>query len=412
MTPHMSGRDPSFSSSTDALIRYFDDNPFWGVADDIAGNETEPAERDLRACFGDTREQRDAWLGLQSRLREQKSLEALHGLVAHLDGLREARKAVIAVTLGWRLFTEDPTRMTDKGTEGKIMGVQPLGVGPDGVLGTPDCGRIPGPDRPTCDLVRLTGSMAESRQLFQELIGAANRSSTTFYTVDAGGLRSEGRASIVDPTDVTIESRSRDRLPFTTTLDSIKTLAGATNGLAIAGTNDFANGLRRISDDFNAYYLLGYTSTNSRADGKDRTIKVTVKRPGVQVRARDGYLARRVDEASPVTSPSTSATNPGAAADAAALSAALGRLEPARAGVPLVVAASAGMVQGGCGARDPRRRRARSRDCRDPGVGGRRGGAGVRPRRVGRDHHDRQGRAGKRRAHGRDRAPRGRCHAG
>ena len=269
MTPHMSGRDLSFSSSTDALIRYLDDNPVWGVADEMAGAEADPTERDLRACFGDTKEQRDAWLGLRSRMREQKSIEALRGLVAHLDGQREARKAVIAVTLGWRLFTENPTRMTDEGTKnGRVIGRQPLGVGPDGRLGTPDRGPVPGLDRPVCDVIRMQGSMAESRLLFQDLIGEANRSSTSFYTVDAAGLRSETRPITTTGVEAAIESGSRERMPYSTNLDSIKTLAGATNGLAVADTNDFKTGLRRISDDFNSYYLLGYTSTNSKADGK------------------------------------------------------------------------------------------------------------------------------------------------
>jgi VWFA-related protein len=347
MTPHMSGRDLSFSSSPDALIRYFDDNPFWGVADELAGNEIEPNERDMRACFGDTQEQREAYLGLRSRLREQKSLEALLGLVSHLDGLREARKAVIAVTLGWRLFTENPTRMTDNASKGRPLGVQPLGVGPDGVLGMPDRGRAPGIDRPKCDLVRLQGSLADSRVMFQDLIGAANRSSTTFYTVDAGGLRSEARPFAPNATQSFAEMRNRERVPYSTTLDSLKTLAGATNGLAIADTNNFASGLQRIADDVKAYYLVGYTSTNSRPDGKYRKIKVTVKRPGVQVRARDGYLARRIDDGSPTTSTGAAAASPAASAEAAALSAALGRLEPARAGVPLVVSASAGTLAGG-----------------------------------------------------------------
>ena len=72
---------------------------------------------------------------MRSRLREQKSIESLRGLVANLDGLRESRKAVIAVTRGWRLFRENEQRMTDKGTKGRIVGVQPVGVGPDGVFG-------------------------------------------------------------------------------------------------------------------------------------------------------------------------------------------------------------------------------------------------------------------------------------
>ena len=140
MTPHMSGRDISFSTSTEPLIRFLDDNPAWGVADEIAGTESDPIERDLQTCFGDTKEQRQTWLGLRSRLREQKSIEAHARPGPHLDGHRESRKAVIAVTLGWRLFTANQTRATDEGTKGRIMGVQPLGVGPDGRLGTPDRG--------------------------------------------------------------------------------------------------------------------------------------------------------------------------------------------------------------------------------------------------------------------------------
>ena len=99
---------------------------------------------------------------------------------------------MIAVTLGWRLFTANQTRATDEGTVGRIMGVQPLGVGPDGRLGTPDSGYKPGVERPVCDVLRVQGAMADSRQMFQDLIGEANRTSTSFYTVDAAGLRAEG----------------------------------------------------------------------------------------------------------------------------------------------------------------------------------------------------------------------------
>ncbi len=102
------------------------------------------------------------------------------------------------------------------------------------------------------------------------------------------------------PAEVQLEARNRERMPFTTSADSIRTLGGATNGLAIVDSNDFKTGLQRIADDLNAYYLLGYTSSNGKADGKYRKIKVTVKRPGVHVRAREGYLARRVDESAGV----------------------------------------------------------------------------------------------------------------
>ena len=72
--------------------------------------------------------------------------------------------------------------------------------------------------------------------------------------------------------------------------DSLRTLAEATDGLAIVDTNDLAarhEARRRRSE---LVYLLGYYSTG-KLDGRFHAITVRVKRPGVQVRARRGYLA-------------------------------------------------------------------------------------------------------------------------
>ena len=148
--------------------------------------------------------------------------------------------------------------------------------------------------------------MADSRQMFQDLIGEANRTSTSFYTVDAAGLRTEGRP-ITDHAGRSAASRRATASACPSRRRSTRSArsASATNGLAIVDSNDFKTGLQRIADDLNAYYLLGYTSSNGKADGKYRKIKVTVKRPGVQVRAREGYLARRIDDP-PASSPSAS----------------------------------------------------------------------------------------------------------
>src|SRR3954470_1631967 len=79
MTPHMSGQDISFSSSTEPLLRYFEDNPVWGVADESPGTETDEVERNLQSCFVGDKEMDGVWLALRSRLREQKSLQAMSG---------------------------------------------------------------------------------------------------------------------------------------------------------------------------------------------------------------------------------------------------------------------------------------------------------------------------------------------
>jgi VWFA-related protein len=341
MNPPMSGRDLSFSNSVEPLIRYFDDNPVWGVADGAAGAATDDIERDLQACFvGDE----TTWLPIRSRLRELKTIESLRSLVAHLDGLRESRKAIITVTMGWRLFRDNQTRLPGAGHSNRIRGLDPIAVGPGGGLGTEDGNRIGGAPVGTCDAARLHAAMNDTQQAFLDLIGEANRSSTSFYTLDAAGLRTETRPHPLTERESFAEARNRERAPFSTRLDSIRTLGEATNGRAIIDSNDVGAGLRRAAADFNAYYLLGYTSSNDKADGGYRKIKVTVKRPGVQVRAREGYRARRPDDRPPATPTSAS---PGAAAVDAQLTAALGRLTPARPGVPLVVSAAAGTVAGG-----------------------------------------------------------------
>ena len=83
MTPHMSGRDISFSTSTEPLIRYLADNPAWGVADELMGQEEDRTERDLQACFGDTKEQRDAWLAASPE--HEKAYHAALAALIELD---------------------------------------------------------------------------------------------------------------------------------------------------------------------------------------------------------------------------------------------------------------------------------------------------------------------------------------
>jgi len=341
MTPQMSGQDISFATSTDPILAYFDANPVWGVADEQIGTETDPVEKDLSTCNG--------WSGaVRSRLREEKSIQALRGLVAYLDGIRESRKAVIAVTQGWSLFKENPVHMTEDGNTGRVRGLEPIKVTTGGVLGPDDRTRVGGTTRGTCDGMLLLASQSDSQDLLRKLIGEANRASTSFYTVDAMGLRTETRPHPMTPTDAAIEARNRERVPYSTRLDSIRTLGESTNGMAVVDSNNVEAGMRRAAADFNSYYLLGYVSTNSKPDGRYRKIKVTVKRPGVQVRSREGYLSRSPEDvAKPSGTTNAAGGNAGPSGEEAQITAALGRLEPARAGVPLVVSATAGAVAGG-----------------------------------------------------------------
>jgi hypothetical protein len=154
-------------------------------------------------------------------------------------------------------------------------------------------------------------------RFFGGVIDAANRANVSIYTMDAAGLRAESdQAALRDQVNRTgamgIEGGNYGSGAFIKELESnedvlrsdprygLGTLAQDTGGMLFAGSNNLAEGLRRIEDDLHNYYLLGYTPANSNFDGKFRRIEVKVKRPGVAIAARKGYFAVRDPGTSPV----------------------------------------------------------------------------------------------------------------
>jgi VWFA-related protein len=75
--------------------------------------------------------------------------------------------------------------------------------------------------------------------------------------------------------------------------DTLVALASDTGGKAFLDTNDFGGVYTKVIADTSAYYLIGYSSTNPARDGRFRRIRVTLKRPGLQVEHRNGYYANR-----------------------------------------------------------------------------------------------------------------------
>jgi len=74
----------------------------------------------------------------------------------------------------------------------------------------------------------------------------------------------------------------------------MESMSAETGGKAFVPdkTADLEAVFRQIADELQAQYLLGYYSTDERADGGFRKIKVQVpKRPDLRIRARQGYYA-------------------------------------------------------------------------------------------------------------------------
>ena len=239
---------------------------------------------------------------LIERLREDKVISAVENLVAYLGEIRNGRSSLLVVTDGWIWFPVDrplAEHMTE--TDAPTSASPPLFQPPGGNLTTRDPYRY---SRNECnqELIRLA-NLDNPRRL-RTLIDDARRRSVTIYPINPDGLTPDNRpasdrtrpnagARPGDP-EARHSRRVRDRI------EQLRELAEGTDGFAVVNTNDLARGLDRIAEDVSAYYLLGYNSTNTEANGQYRTIRVTVKQPGLDVRHRRGY---RGPSAAPVAGP-------------------------------------------------------------------------------------------------------------
>src|SRR6185436_946727 len=67
--------------------------------------------------------------------------------------------------------------------------------------------------------------------------------------------------------------------------------AESTGGRAFQNTNTPWERVPEVFRENSSYYVVGFRSSNAKADARFRSIKVKVSRPDVDVRARAGYFA-------------------------------------------------------------------------------------------------------------------------
>lgn len=257
------------TTAEDMLTRHWP----WGRRDSILRT---PLENEIDQCFPSDAQGQQGWVRdgsrmrpladvLRERAREEQTLNGLEDLIDHLGGLREGRTSVVLFTEGWRLFRQDNSLA---GYTGQMMR--------------------------GCEQHLLRYSSMDSQFRLRDIIQRANRRNVTFFTVNPDGLstfdtpineRVLATGNLQDSPLAQEMDNLRDRA------SSMQTLADQTDGFAVVNTNNIKAGLGRITRSLSAYYLLGYYSSNSAFDGKPRRITVTVKQPGVDVKARRGYIA-------------------------------------------------------------------------------------------------------------------------
>lgn len=319
MTPKMSADDIVFARKTEVIASGLRAKWPWGERGTL---QQDDREKMYEACYPATNAPiSPTAAAMIARRRERATLDSLTELVYFLRDLREERKAIVTVSEGWLLFRPDQS-LTNLSNNERVPGLDPISVGPDGRITTKNNRASTPYNKTDCDGDRMQLAFMDDAQYFRDLTDEANRGNATFYTVDPRGLPAFDTS--MGPGELPILA---DRASLTMRLDSLRTLADATDGIAVLNNNDLDTGMKRISADLSSYYLLGYYSTNGKLDGRFHNIKVRVKRPGVDVRARKGYRAATTAEVSAARAAAAPPESEGQSALNAAMSS-LARIRP------------------------------------------------------------------------------------
>jgi VWFA-related protein len=225
------------------------------------------------------------------KIRNDVSMGALRGLAVRLGSLREGRKSIIYVSEGFTI--QLPPQMR----RGDASAPQPV---------RPGAGAL---ENSSTEITSEWFNQSDVYSRMRDVFDAANRNNAAVYSLDPRGL-APFEYDIDDGGFGPPPGFSTDRRALQMTQDTLRTLSEETDGRAIVNRNTLLEGLNQITKDSSFYYLIGYNSSQAPSDGKFHEIKVRVKRPNVEVRARRGYWAATVADTIRATTPEPEIAKP------------------------------------------------------------------------------------------------------
>jgi VWFA-related protein len=128
---------------------------------------------------------------------------------------------------------------------------------------------------------RFGGIFSEVDPGWIEALSFATRNNVAVYPVDPRGL-----------TTTLTEAESFDTTELDIRVD-LGGLAAVTGGFSLIGSNNYEAAFERLVVENSFHYLIGFNSAIQQRDGRYVKLDVRVKRPGLQVRSIDGYVAPR-----------------------------------------------------------------------------------------------------------------------
>ena len=143
----------------------------------------------------------------------------------------------------------------------------------------------------------LSRNGIENQASLRAATNEAAKANMAIYSVDARGLQA------LPPVGDATQGSLRGTAAYTGTAvanqftanfssqELLSTLATDTGGKAFFDSNDFGPVFQQIQHDTEAYYILGFHSTDQRRDGAFRHLTIKLNRPDAKIEYRPGYYA-------------------------------------------------------------------------------------------------------------------------
>jgi VWFA-related protein len=143
----------------------------------------------------------------------------------------------------------------------------------------------------------MTRNGIENQASLRAATNEAAKANLAIYTVDARGL--QALSPVGDASKGSLRGNSAYSGAAATaqlsanfgSQETLSTLSTDTGGKAFFDSNDFAPAFQQVQHDTEAYYILGFHSTNQTRDGSFRHVTIKVDRNDVRIEYRPGYYA-------------------------------------------------------------------------------------------------------------------------
>jgi VWFA-related protein len=143
----------------------------------------------------------------------------------------------------------------------------------------------------------LTRNGIENEASLRAATNEAAKANLAIYSVDSRGL--QALPPVGDASSGSLRGHSAYSGAAATaqlsanfgSQETLSTLSTDTGGKAFFDSNDFAPAFQQVQHDTEAYYILGFHSTNQARDGSFRHLTVSVDRKDVKIEYRPGYYA-------------------------------------------------------------------------------------------------------------------------